>query len=118
MSTNPQATDPNFYMAADYCATGEGRTLMFMVTRAYGSVDEPPNLTREDIARRQFVRQFGNYMAMGVEFFDRETFLEKYGNLIPDLVKNLTTNQATSTGHRKFTSTSPKYDKTPYGEVP
>lgn len=85
--------DPNFYLAADYSATGEGRTLMFLITRAYRPVDTPPNVTDEEIARRQFVERFGGYMAMGVEFYDRDTYIEKFGKMIPGIVQNLTSGE-------------------------
>lgn len=46
---------------ADYYATGEGRSLMFLVSRGYGPK------SREENVRDRFIELFGSYMAMGME---------------------------------------------------
>ena len=77
-----ERTDPNVDIASDYSATGEGRTVMVLITRARARRDEKQNdfevepsftengynpgveaNTPEFRALREFTEEFGGYMA-------------------------------------------------------
>jgi len=85
------------FLACDYYATGEGRTLCLLITRAYPYADdyegEYPNHTIKNSAKfraaRQFVEEFGSYYAQGAENLTREEFVQKFGRFIPDPVLQL-----------------------------
>ncbi len=91
------------FIAADYYATGEGRTVMLLITRAYPRSDDyatpgnfadgvytPPTLkegyTDKVIAGREFIEEFGGYFAMGAENLPREEFLKRFGHHLPEFV--------------------------------
>jgi hypothetical protein len=99
--------DPNVYMVSDYSATGEGRTVMILITRARPRSDlddyavEPSfteqgynpgveKTTPEQRAIREFRNQFGGYMAMGAETLDRNEFFHRFGNHVPEYLYNMT----------------------------
>ena len=48
----------------DYTATGEGRTIMVLFTKAYG-LDSP-----EVNAKMRFVELFGEYYGIGADFYE------------------------------------------------
>jgi hypothetical protein len=94
------------FLVSDYYATGEGRSISILVTRAYPSTTEyddavpsgfidgefvmptlKEGITSMTIATREFVEIFGSYMAMCMESFSREEFLRKYGRFLPDHVR-------------------------------
>lgn len=50
-----------FTAYADYFATGEGRSLMVLISKGYGSKSPEENV------RDRFVELFGSYMAIGME---------------------------------------------------
>jgi hypothetical protein len=90
------------FVVSDYFATGEGRTICLLITRAYpGAEDweERPSsennwtgklkYSKKFIAARIFVEKFGAYFAQGAENFPREEFLEKYGRHLPEIVLKL-----------------------------
>lgn len=90
------------FVVCDYFATGEGRTICLLVTRAYPSGDDyaeaPSELngwmgrlkySKKLIAARIFVEKFGSFYARGAENLPREEFLEKYGRHLPEMVLKL-----------------------------
>jgi hypothetical protein len=94
------------FVACDYFATGEGRTVMLLITRAYPHSDDyatpgdftdgvytPPTLkegyTPKVIAGREFIEHFGEYFSLGAENLPREDFLKRYGHLLPDYVHRI-----------------------------
>ena len=93
------------FLACDYYATGEGRSVMLLITRAYPHADDyetpgnynfetkeytPPVMkkghTPKLIAAREFIEEFGSYFARGAENLPRGEFIAKYGHLLPDFV--------------------------------
>lgn len=95
--------DPYVFLAIDYFATGEGRSIFLLVTRAYPRREDyevQPNWdnetgytpgvlksTRTDIALRE-MRDKGcdPYFMEGVEELKREEFLIKYQSVLPEFV--------------------------------
>lgn len=96
-------TDPNQYVVADYSATGEGRTVMILITRARARRDEKHNdyevepsftedgydpgveaNTPEFRAFREFAEEFNGFHAMGAEVLDRNEFFHRFGNHVPE----------------------------------
>lgn len=67
------------YYAADYFATGEGRTIWIMIDRNY---DKEQSL--QDM--KEFV---GDYFEGSIEEYTEEDFLKWYKKLLPDSVKNM-----------------------------
>lgn len=97
------SADPYVFLAIDYFATGEGRSIFLLVTRAYPRQEDyevPPKWDNEtgytpgvlkttptDIALRE-LRDKGvdPYFMQGVEELNRETFLQKYQSILPEFV--------------------------------
>ena len=94
------------FIACDYFATGEGRTVMILVTRAYPHADDyetqgnfdngvytPGTLkkghTPKVIAAREFAEQWGGYYLQGAENLPREEFLKRFGHHLPEYVHNM-----------------------------
>ena len=76
-------TKPDFYfMVSDYYATGEGSVVMILITRA--------DMLTEEEAIQNYREYFGGYHASGVEILERDEFLIRYGNHIPQYLYNLT----------------------------
>jgi hypothetical protein len=99
--------DPNVYVACDYSATGEGRSIMILITRAnvrrdLGDYEVEPSFdengynpgvlktTAEQRAMREFSEKFSSYFAMGAEVLDRNEFFHRYENHVPAYVYKLT----------------------------
>lgn len=89
------------FLACDYYATGEGRTICLLITRAYPRTDDyedhvllsnPPQYVLKNSAKfradREFIEEFGGWYVQGAENLPRKEFLEKYGKYLPELVKN------------------------------
>jgi hypothetical protein len=97
------------YLACDYFATGEGRTICLLITRAYPKPDDyevaPDFITDENgkmeyvpgklknsrklIAARQFGERFGGWYLQGAENLPREEFFTRFGRLLPEMVVKL-----------------------------
>lgn len=101
--------DPNQYVVSDYSATGEGRTVMILITRARPRRDEKindydiepsftedgynpgvENNTPQERALREFRDEFGGYMALGAEVLDRNEFFHRFGNHVPQYLYKMT----------------------------
>jgi len=99
------------FLACDYFATGEGRTIMVLITRAYPKQDDyevPPDF-KEDVegklqyipgvlantakfrAAREFVKEFGGYFAQGAENLPRDEFFKRFGHHLPEYVQKMLT---------------------------
>ena len=102
MGRRPMTEELYQFVVCDYFATGEGRTICLLVTRAYPSGDDyaeaPSELngwmgrlkySKKLIAARIFVEKFGSFYARGAENLPREEFLEKYGRHLPEMVLKL-----------------------------
>jgi len=85
------------FLVCDYYATGEGRTVCLLITRAYPRADDyeermggvlKKGRTLKVIAAREFVEEFGGWLARGAENLSRDEFLKRYGHHLPDYVKN------------------------------
>lgn len=91
------------YLYSDYAATGEGRTVSLLVTTltprgrdwltkpgfVVGKGYRPGILARsvEDILLRQFAETFDSWFARGMERLDRESFIERAGEMLPAPVR-------------------------------
>lgn len=94
------------FLACDYYATCEGRTIMLLITRAYPRTNDYE--TRDDFfdsngkfvprtlknsaklrAAREFAEEFGGYFLQGAENLPREEFLEKFGHHLPEYVHDI-----------------------------
>ena len=95
--------DPNIYVVCDYGATGEGTTVMTLVTRANprssdyvkpSYIDEKGHFcfesetvnTAEERALREFKETFGAYFAIGAKVLDRYEFFHRYGEMVPAML--------------------------------
>jgi hypothetical protein len=94
------------FLVCDYFATGEGRSIMLLITRAYpkqidyeiqGKFEDgkyiPPKIkdghTPKVIAAREFVDEFGGWYAQGVENVSRKEFIARYGHHLPEYIKKM-----------------------------
>ena len=96
------------FMAADYYATGEGRTICLLITRAYHRQEDwiqPPQYIKKNDKYelvpgqerigpklrtfREFSELFGGYLAQGAEVHTQEEFMNKYDAYVPLIVKNM-----------------------------
>lgn len=94
------------FIAADYYATGEGRTVCFLITRAYPHTDDyethgnynngvytppvmKPGHTDKVRAAREFAEEFGGYYLQVAENLNRDEFLRRFGHLLPGFVENI-----------------------------
>ena len=66
-----------FYISAEYFATGEGITLMLLVTSA----------ATEKSALEQFKAHFDPFYLPYVEFHIKEQFIERFDHMLPSSVK-------------------------------
>src|SRR6056300_1375154 len=96
------------FIAAEYFATGEGNTVMLLITRAYPQGDDyetqgeivdgkfVPGTLKNGAkfrAAREFVNEYGGYYAQCAENLSREEFLKRFGHYLPEFVKNVLTNE-------------------------
>lgn len=82
------------FIVSDYYATGEGRTVCVLITRAYPwaedyAEDETIKRSAKFRAAREFIVKFGRHAAEGAENLTREEFLDKVGHYLPEFVKNV-----------------------------
>lgn len=86
------------FLACDYYATGEGRTVMLLITRAYPRTDDyedvkimPPKVKKSAKFRaaREFAEEFGGYFLQGAVNLPREEFLTKFGHHLPGYVHDI-----------------------------
>jgi hypothetical protein len=84
------------FLACDYYATGEGRTLCLLITRAYPRTDDydenfeiKEGHTAKVRAAREFVNEFGGWYAQGAENLSREEFLQRFGNHLPPYTEKI-----------------------------
>jgi hypothetical protein len=89
-------TDPNFYIATDYYATGEGRTICLLITRAYPRASDyydgrlkPEWKDGEKRARRDFTERFGGWMSRVAEVMDQDEFVSRFDAYLPLVLKNV-----------------------------
>lgn len=95
--------DPNIYVVCNYSATGEGTTVMTLITRAQPNshdyvkpsrIDENGHFrfesetknTAEERALREFKEIFGEYFARGARILDRYEFFHRYGDMVPTIL--------------------------------
>ena len=87
------------YIACDYYATGEGRTVCLLITRAYPRTDDyETGETKPEVknsakfrAAREFTEEFGGWYAHGAETLTREEFLKRFGNHLPPHTEKILT---------------------------
>lgn len=91
--------DFNHYAAIDYSATGEGRTVFLMITRANPRPDdwkERPSsengwegtlaTSKEKIVERDMSERINPYYMIGVQHYTRDDFLKFYQSFVPQIV--------------------------------
>lgn len=95
------------YLVADYYATGEGRTIMILITKAYPREEDyategkfedgkfTPGILKEGHtakvrAAREFGEKFHGYYLPLAENIEREEFMTLWGHMIPEGVKKAT----------------------------
>lgn len=87
-------------LVSDYGATGEGRTVCILITRAYPEAKDYENnvvvTTAGYRACREFLAHFGEFFNHFVESVEQDFLLEHYGMFLPDMVKKVLTAGATS----------------------
>ena len=78
------------FLVSDYYATGEGRTISILITRAYSRYedykDDVCQLSSEEIALREFKTHFDEWIAIGAEFLKKEEFISRCSKYLSDLV--------------------------------
>jgi hypothetical protein len=78
------------YLASDYYATGEGRTICLLITRGYTIQDDylEDGATLKNSekfrAAREFLEEFGH---LDAENLSKERFIKRYGTFVPDSVQ-------------------------------
>lgn len=86
------------FLACDYYATGEGRTISLLITRAYPHTDDyedpmtgnlKPGHTAKVRAAREFSKKFGGWYLQGAENLSREEFLQRFGNYLPEYLHKM-----------------------------
>lgn len=94
------------FLVNDYMATGEGRTICLLITRANPRAEDyetrgrykdgtwisgtlKVGYTPKVIAAREFAELFGGYMLQGAENVSKEAFIEKFKHLVPEAVINM-----------------------------
>lgn len=80
------------FLVSDYYATGEGRTICLLITRAYPMVDEYDK-DPDVIAEEEFTKRFGEFLSMGVEAVNQEEFMKRFGHYLPEYLKKLLENE-------------------------
>lgn len=105
MSTQQPQTNLQF-VAGEYSATGEGITWWVLITRAYPKDTDysvmpdfnfttgeyfPGELTHTSaqIALSEFEEIFGEFASQMAEVWTEESFLQYFGHLVPDAVRNM-----------------------------
>ena len=85
------------FLVCDYYATGEGRTVSLLITRAYPHTDDyedvkmmPPKVKNSAKVRaaREFAERFGGWYLHGAENLPREEFLSRFGHHLPQYLIN------------------------------
>lgn len=97
------------FLVCDYFATGEGRTVMLLITRAYPHADDyatesyfddegkfcvgelKKGHTAKVRAAREFRDEFGGYYLQGAENLPREEFVQRFGHHLPEYVHKILT---------------------------
>ena len=94
------------FIACDYSATGEGRTICVLITYINPRQDDyevKPSFERNeqdklvlnpgtlkisenDILYRDFKEIFGGYLAIGAEYLDKDAFVKRFGRFVPEFV--------------------------------
>lgn len=100
-------SDIYHYAYADYMATGEGRTISVLITRAYPRTEdyeELPSLKNgwngtlkgdvKAIVQREMETHIGAYFAIGTEHLTRDEFILKAGRFVPDVVMKMSDYEA------------------------
>ncbi len=93
------------YVVSDYYATGEGRTVHILITRASPLQDDyetAPSFddkwkyipgveknTADERAIREMKDFAGDWFGSVVELLSREEFVTQYGNMVPPVVLNM-----------------------------
>ncbi len=80
------------YLASDYYATGEGRTICLLITGAYPRQDDYLDDTLKNSekfrAAREFIEEF-DYFAQGAVNFSKEEFMKRFGQFVPDVIQRM-----------------------------
>ncbi len=93
------------YVVVDYFATGEGRTIFLMITRArptYNDYEVAPSFddnwhytpgTEKNTADERAIREMkefaGDWFGLGAELLSRDDFVTRYGDMVPAVALNM-----------------------------
>lgn len=94
------------FLVSDYYATGEGRSVSLLITRAYPQSTDYDDFdqiinTAKFRAAREFIEQFGWYLAQGAENLPRSEFLTRYGKYMSPMIQDIL-NSAEQPGNFNF----------------
>ncbi len=82
-------------LVSDYGATGEGRTVCILITRAYPTAKDYENNEVVTVplyrASREFLEHFGDFWMHFVNSVEPDFLLENYGVFLPDMAKKVLT---------------------------
>ena len=79
------------YVFIDYSATGEGRTIIGLVTHGDGWNNEDGSIASKDEGALKTMKQrVGDYLAIGSELLERDEFIERMGKCLPEAVIQMT----------------------------
>ena len=116
------------FIISEYYATGEGRTLALLITRAYPHNDDyskesrnksytteegkfhfvmptlKEGVTAKTIAKREFTEKFGYHMAIGAKFLTRKELLGELGGYLPEIVRQFLTSDQDDAGNFNYFS--------------
>ena len=94
------------YLVSDYYATGEGRTVSILITQAPVRTEDyevqpsfgengyipgvlKPGMTEQVRALREFAETFDAWETYGAQPLDKETFVAKYGQYLPNMIHKI-----------------------------
>ena len=75
------------YLAGDYYATGEGRTICLLITRACARQEDYLDGTLKNGEKFRAAREFLEEFKHLPENLSKEEFIKRYGKFVPDSVQ-------------------------------
>lgn len=95
-----------YYIVSDNFATGEGRTVSILITRAYAGREDrdenynlKPESTPEFRAMREFIDKFGAWVATLATPITKEDLLKSYKHYLPEYAIKIITDDSDSNLH-------------------
>lgn len=82
--------DPNelwLFLVSDYMATGEGRTISFLITQADAMTEEDTIHSIYYRAIKEFIETHGEFYSNYIEFVPKQVMFERYSNCLPPILQ-------------------------------